>query len=492
MDSIKEWWELRDSGHQKIIMIVGGLVALFAVFSMIPGQEKTERNEPTAEVEVDLLNGDLGNADMNQLFAKMKVQEKELSELRRVQQQFSKRQQQQQNALSAATQIADNPEQLGSLVNEMNRLKEDIQELTQNGVTRSSNVAPPPVQLVLGGEDEATEVRLPADSSGGTGPADPFSSVTDQDDGNSITSYDPLSAIKGAIEENVTDNSKTPGRFPFVKDSNFDRPAAKIVIEQRPVREEVRARTGGNRPGQTARDRRGELLDTAIAPVPYIPSNSLFEGVLLNGMDAPTSSGSAREPYPVTIRLTSLAFLPNRYTTNVRECFVGAAGFGRLDSERVHLRVETLSCVLHNGGVIDSTIQGYVTGEDGKVGLRGVVVERTGQLLMRAALAGLGSGFAEALRPQQIQSVRTGAQAGGIQFDAPKSSEVLEIGAYAGAAEAMEKLSDFYLDRADQIFPIIEIDAMRTVTIHLTAGLRLEPIQDATYSSTASNEAAGQ
>lgn len=490
MDSIKEWWELRDSGHQKIIMIVGGLTLIFLLFSLVPEKEKRDRKEPAAEVEVDLLNGDLGNADMNQIYAKIKVLEKENADLRRGQQQMSKRQQQQQNALSAATQIADNPEQLGSLVNEMNRLKEDLQELTQNGVISSGNgVAPPPVQLVLGGEDEATEVRLPSENNT-TGPVDPFSSVSDQDGINSITSYDPLSAIKGAIEENVTDKEQPSGRFPFMKDSNFDRPAAKIVIEEEPVRQEARARTGGSRPGQTARDRRGELLDSGIAPVPYIPSNSLFEGVLLNGMDAPTSSGSAREPYPVTIRLTSLAFLPNRYTTNVRECFVGAAGFGRLDSERVHLRVETLSCVLHDGGIVDSTIQGYVTGEDGKVGLRGVVVERTGQLLMRAALAGLGSGFAEALQPQQIQSVRTGAAAGGIQFDAPKTSEVLEIGAYAGAAQAMEKLSDFYLERADQIFPIIEIDAMRTVTIHLTAGLRLEPIQDATYSAMASTESA--
>jgi len=251
-------------------------------------------------------------------------------------------------------------------------------------------------------------------------------------------------------------------------------------------------RSAGSRPGQTARDRRGELLDVAANPTIYIPTSSLFQGVLLNGMDAPTSSGSASEPYPATIRLTSLAFLPNRYTTNVRECFVLAAGFGRLDSERVHLRVETLSCVLNDGGIIDAKIQGYITGEDGKVGLRGTVVERTGQLLLRAALAGLGQGFAQALRPQQIQSVRTGAQAGGIQFDAPNGREVLEIGAYAGAAEAMEKLSDFYLDRAEQIFPIIEIDAMRTVTIHLTSGIRLDRIDNAVHSTMASIDGVGK
>jgi len=120
-----------------------------------------------------------------------------------------------------------------------------------------------------------------------------------------------------------------------------------------------------------------------------MPAGSLFQGVLLNGMDAPTGRGYTSQPYPVTVRLTSLAFLPNQFSTNVRECFVIAAGVGRLDDERVHLRTERLSCVNPGGQIIDIPLEGYITGEDGKVGLRGTVVERTGALLARSALAGL-------------------------------------------------------------------------------------------------------
>lgn len=223
-------------------------------------------------------------------------------------------------------------------------------------------------------------------------------------------------------------------------------------------------------------------------PEIYIPSGSMMEGVLLTGMDAPTGNGSASEPYPVTIRLTSLAHLPNRFTTNVRECLVLAAGFGRLDSERVHLRTEMLSCILNDNSVIDMPLEGYITGEDGKVGLRGTVVERTGQLLMRAGLAGLGSGFSEALKPQRVQSVQTGNAAGGIQFEPPDTGDVLTVGAYAGAATAMEKLSDYYLERADQIFPIIEVDAMRVVGIHLTAGVTMKALDGSVYGPLAKNE----
>ena len=53
---------------------------------------------------------------------------------------------------------------------------------------------------------------------------------------------------------------------------------------------------------------------------------------------------------------------------------------------------------------------------------------------------------------------------------------------------AMEKLADFYLQRADQIFPIIEVDAMRTVTVHLTAGVKLQTLDGGVHGALVKNE----
>jgi conjugal transfer pilus assembly protein TraB len=64
----------------------------------------------------------------------------------------------------------------------------------------------------------------------------------------------------------------------------------------------------------------------------------------------------------------------------------------------------------------------------------------------------------------------------------------MTVGAYAGAATAMDKLADYYLDRADQIFPIIEVDAMRKVTIHLTKGVQMKVLEGSRYGTLASNE----
>ena len=485
--NVSEWWELQESGRKKTYMVLAGLAAVFLVLWIIPTQEKKAAPTPVSDVEVDILGDDRGAGDMQQMAAEIAVMRNERDQMQRTVQQQGRRIQQLQNSLSAATNIAENPEQLGALVDEINRLKEDFEELRDNGIASGGSGTAPPVQLVLGGDENNGTL---AGGANGAQPdlTNPFSDATSQDPGP-IAQYDPLARIKGAIDDSAGSTKPSDSRFNFMTDSNFERPPAKIIIEEPgSTTEQAPARSGGSRPAQSSRDRRGEMVDGDEPPTIYLPSGTLFEGVLLNGMDAPTSSGSAREPYPATVRLTSLAFLPNRYRTNLRECFVGAAGFGRLDSERVHLRTETLSCVLNDGSVLDVGIEGYVTGEDGKVGLRGVVVERTGALLMRAALAGFGSGLAMALEPRQVNSVRTGENAGGIEFDAPKTSEVLEIGAYKGAATAMEKVADYYLERADQIFPIIEIDAMRKVTVHLTTGVSLNSVKNARFGTMAENK----
>lgn len=105
--------------------------------------------------------------------------------------------------------------------------------------------------------------------------------------------------------------------------------------------------TGGT---QTARN---EAPKQAEKPTPAMPAGSFFEGVLLNGMDAPTSATTQKNPVPTTMRIKSDAVLPNKYNVDVKECFVLASGFGVLSSERAMLRTETFSCVRKDGKIIE-------------------------------------------------------------------------------------------------------------------------------------------
>ena len=136
-----------------------------------------------------------------------------------------------------------------------------------------------------------------------------------------------------------------------------------------------------------------------------LTAGSILEGVLLSGMDAPTSAAAKKNPYPALIRIKKEAILPNYYRQNVRECFVIVSGFGELSSERARLRTERVSCVRNDGTVMESDISGYVTGEDGKVGVRGRLVTKQGAVIAKSLAAGALAGFGENISPTAISQL---------------------------------------------------------------------------------------
>jgi len=449
MDKLKDWWTTLEPGKQKKLL-VGALLAIGVVVLLVVGGNPRERKErPTraAKPETTILGSDRGEADLAQLNAKVSALEEQLQTSLRDREEQAQRLSRLQGALGSLTQLQQNPEQIANMLDEQARLRADLDLLQSGGAVRRDGAAPGP------------------DGAAG----DPFAEAMP----GASELLDPLAKVKptrgrGAAAEHVEEE------LPQIQIDG------KTGAERRSSSASAPARRASAGATSTSRDRRGAELTPEPDSV-HLPAGSLFQGVLINGMDAPTGRGATSQPYPVTIRLTSLAFLPNRFSTNVRECFVVAAGVGRLDDERVHLRTERLSCVNQTGQIIDIALEGYITGEDGKVGLRGTVVERTGALLARSALAGLALGLSSALAPQWRRSVQTGDNAGGVEFVAPDMGEVLEVGAYAGAAEAMERIADFYMERAESIFPIIELDAMRQLTIHLTKGATLKLTDGATW-----------
>ncbi len=209
----------------------------------------------------------------------------------------------------------------------------------------------------------------------------------------------------------------------------------------------------------------------------FIPAGSILTGVLLNGLDAPTGRKAKKEPMPVLFRIKKEAILPNRFHADVRECFLLAAGFGDLSAERAYFRGETFSCVREDGGVIEVPMNAYATGEDGKNGVRGRVVSKQGALLAQSMMAGFLRGFSDAFGRNQIPVLMTGgigALSGTTPFQSAFSSQSMEGGALKGAGYAMERLSHFYMDMAEEIYPVIEVDATRQVNFIVQKGTALK------------------
>lgn len=202
----------------------------------------------------------------------------------------------------------------------------------------------------------------------------------------------------------------------------------------------------------------------------YLPAGSITSAVLLGGLDAPTGGQAQSNPHPVVLQLRDNSILPNRFRARTKECHVVGAGFGDISSERAYIRTETLSCVLRNGQVLEIPIKGYVAGEDGKTGIRGRVVKKDGQLLAMALIAGLGSGFGQALA--QTATTVSISPLGATQTVDP--SKVFERGAYSGVGRALDRLAQYYISLAEKTFPIVEVAAGRTVEVVLTGGVLLD------------------
>ena len=201
----------------------------------------------------------------------------------------------------------------------------------------------------------------------------------------------------------------------------------------------------------------------------YLPV-SFTRGVLLGGLDAPTGGQSQSNPHPVLIRLSDNAVLPNKFRGEYRECFVIAAGYGDIGSERAYLRTENLSCVRDDGTTLEVKIQGSVYGEDGKVGLRGRLVTKQGQMLANALLAGIASGIGQGL---STSSTSYSTSALGTIANA-SGSDAYRTGLGSGVGRALDRLAQYYIKLAEQTFPVVEIDAGREIDVVITKGVRID------------------
>jgi conjugal transfer pilus assembly protein TraB len=203
-----------------------------------------------------------------------------------------------------------------------------------------------------------------------------------------------------------------------------------------------------------------------------VPAGSILRGVLLSGMDAPTGRQARRDPYPALVRIKHDAILPNRFRADVRECFLVAAGYGDLASERAYLRTEAIACIREDGGAIEVPLDAYAVGEDGKVGVRGRLVSKQGQVIGKAMLASFAEGFSQMFGRVPVPVVAT--TAGTTQpFQQAFSGQAVQAGAVKGVGSALDRLANYFLDMAEEMFPVIEVDAGRGIEFVLNRGATL-------------------
>lgn len=202
----------------------------------------------------------------------------------------------------------------------------------------------------------------------------------------------------------------------------------------------------------------------------FLPAGAFAPVALLNGLDAGTSSATQANPLPVLMTITDQATLPGAAKYSVKSCFVLGTGYGDLSAERVYVRYSRMSCVDKSDRlVLSADVSGYLVDSDGKIGLRGKVVDRQGAKLGKAVLAGFAQGLSGAFG--QAQGITTTSAIGATTSIG--GSDALRAAGLNGAQSAAQQLAQFYLKEAQAIFPVITVDAGRTGTIVFTDNAQL-------------------
>ena len=205
----------------------------------------------------------------------------------------------------------------------------------------------------------------------------------------------------------------------------------------------------------------------------WLPAGAYAEAVVLAGVDASVGVSSQGDPRPVLLRLTgkaqSAAAEGEALEADVTGCTLTGAAYGDLSSEKVYVRLRTMTCAgPAPGTVIETRVSGFVAG-GGKAGVRGPVVSREGALVEKAFLAGLVSGAGEtAANVLQAPAGTAGAE------NAASLSDLGRAGLGAGAGSAGRKVADYLIRRAEQYQPVIQLQTGTRVTVVFIEGSRLD------------------
>lgn len=205
-------------------------------------------------------------------------------------------------------------------------------------------------------------------------------------------------------------------------------------------------------------------------PDTYVPAGSFVTAVMLSGADASAAVNSQSNPEPMVFRLTANGTMPNHKKSHLKNCFVTAAVIGDISSERGKLRLERLSCTFPNGETVEQEVEGTVSGPDGKNGVRGTPLWRDGAITQRMFAAGFLSGVANGVS----NSYNTNSISAQGTVQTLNSSKIFQNGLASGSAKSMDKLSDYYIQRAEQYHPVIQLSAGTVVDVVFLKGFFLD------------------
>ncbi len=220
---------------------------------------------------------------------------------------------------------------------------------------------------------------------------------------------------------------------------------------------------------------RGQTFDTSR----FVPPNAYTKAKVLVGVDAATGVTNNADPKPVLFRITGPAVHVGQagrfQTTDLSGCLVNGAAYGELSSEKIYVRLQRISCPAGPRQVSVATVEGYAS-HMGKAGVRGRVISREGGLTGRAMLAGTLQGLGNSLTKYTDAKTSAFGLGTGAAVTAQASLDARDVASGSvggGVANAAEMLADYYVKRAEQYQPVVEMPTGIEVELVFLSGFEI-------------------
>jgi len=198
----------------------------------------------------------------------------------------------------------------------------------------------------------------------------------------------------------------------------------------------------------------------------YIPANSYVKGIILSGADTSTGVNSQSDPSPILVRLIDKVSLPNGKSMNLTDCRISLATFGKISSSRSMGKASRLSCVEPDNTILDIEVKAYLTGPDGKEGVRGKTVHHQMPVIRNAMLAGAISGLSDTAK---ASLTTTSVSPLGVN-QTVQGTDALAYSAAGGVGKGSDKIAEYLMKLAEQYEPIVELHAGTQVEIVFIEG----------------------
>lgn len=213
----------------------------------------------------------------------------------------------------------------------------------------------------------------------------------------------------------------------------------------------------------------------------YIPANSYAQAKLISGVDAGVGMNAESNPRSALLRITGevvSAGFGGKYlkTNKLIGCQMSLKAVGDISSEKVYLDGVVMSCAKDANSFIEIPVKAYVSSM-GKAGVRGEIVSREGDMVLKSFVAGIASGFGNGISEfSRPQTSLLGSN--NTLSDSQRAKNLLNGGLGSGLNSGSNSLAEFFIKRAEQYQPVISVNEGVEVNIVFIEGFSLNEEQD--------------